>query len=228
MAGALLTIVFYAVMLLFLAGLINRAVIYVRGAANVSWDAALQVRESPLLTAYMLMDILFLGRLLKANPLIWIWEWLFHVSFGLVLLRHLRYFLNPVPGWVFAVQPLGVIAGYTLPLSLIVVLFMKLFSEKGYFSSYNFYLIAQLLAIGATGLLMNTLIKTDLVGIKHFSMGIVTFRPEVVPCSYSFLLHFVCFMLFILSLPSHIFTAPISMMEARKRDEALELVIHER
>ena len=68
--------------------------------------------------AMTLLDMAFLGRVFVVNPSLWFGEWVFHASFLLVILRHLRFFLNPVPGWVWAVQTPGLIAGYILPLSL--------------------------------------------------------------------------------------------------------------
>ena len=47
------------------------------------------------------LDVVFLGRVFVVNPALWFGEWVFHASFLLVLLRHLRYFLDPVPAWVW-------------------------------------------------------------------------------------------------------------------------------
>jgi nitrate reductase gamma subunit len=228
MAGMLLTIVFYAVMAIFLADIVCRVVIYCRGPEGANTDTPPVSGNSPLLLCYMVADVILLRRLLRANPLIWFWEWLFHVSFTLVLIRHLMYFMDPVPDWIVAMQPLGIIAGCTLPFSLLVILCIKLGTANNFFPPYNFFLIVLLLALSATGLLMNFAIKTDLAGIKHFSMGIVTFHPEIVPWSYPFLFHFIIFLIFILYLPSHIFTAPFSILDAQKRDDGLKLVMHEK
>jgi len=228
MAGALLTIGFYAVCTVFLADVITRTSAYVRDTADGGRDVFPRTENSPFLFVSMLMEIALLRRLLKANPLLWVWEWLFHASFALIMIRHLRYFLDPVPDWVTALQPPGLIAGYILPFSLLAILFIKLFVEKGYVSSANFFLLVLLLAVGASGLAMTTVIKTDLVGIKHFAMGIVTFGPAAAPRSYTFFLHFILFLLFVLYLPSHILTAPLSIIEARRREEGLKLVLHEK
>lgn len=228
MAGIFLTIVFYAVMAFFLADIICRAVIYCRRPAGANTYIPPVSGNCPLLLCSMAADIILLRRLLRANPLIWFWEWLFHVSFTLVLIRHLRYFMDPVPDWIVAMQPLGIIAGCALPFSLLVILCIKLGPANNFFPPYNFFLIVLLLALSATGLLMTWAIKTDLAGIKHFSMGIVTFHPEIVQWSYPFLLHFVIFLMFILYLPSHIFTAPLSILDAQKRGDELKLVIHEK
>ena len=78
---------------------------------------------------------LFLGRVFMVNPALWFGEWIFHASFLLVLLRHLRYFLNPVPAWVWSMQTPGLIAGYILPLSLAYILIIRLLTTREKYAS---------------------------------------------------------------------------------------------
>src|SRR5208337_855818 len=74
-------------------------------------------------------DIFFFTRLLKTNDVLWLGEWLFHCSFLFVVMRHLRYVLNPVPGCVVLAQQAGIIAGYLLPAALLYILAVKLAVE---------------------------------------------------------------------------------------------------
>ena len=72
----------------------------------------------------------------------------------LVALRHLRYFLDPVPAWVWGLQLPGLIAGYVLPVSLVYILAVRIFSEREKYSSpANVLLLALLLAISGIGVL---------------------------------------------------------------------------
>jgi nitrate reductase gamma subunit len=175
------------------------------------------------------VDVLFFGRLLRVNPALWIGEWVFHASFLLVLLRHLRFFLNPVPALVWYVQTPGLIAGYLLPLSLLYILIVRLFTKhEKYASPANVFLLGLVLAISSLGVLMHALFTPDLVDVKLFVLGMVRFAPTAVPVSALFVLHFCLFLALVLFLPSHIFTAPIIMLEARKQEQALHLVIHEK
>ena len=90
-------------------------------------------------------------------------------SFLLVTLRHLRYFLDPVPSWVWDLQLPGLIAGYVLPVSLVYILVVRSFSEREKYSSpANMLLLALLLAISGIGVLMHAFFKPDLVGVKLF------------------------------------------------------------
>jgi nitrate reductase gamma subunit len=175
------------------------------------------------------VDVLFFGRLLMVNPALWIGEWVFHASFLLVLARHLRFFLNPVPAVVWYVQAPGLIAGYLLPLSLLYILIVRLFTKhEKYASPANVFLLGLVLVLSSLGVLMHALFTPDLVEVKLFVLGIVSFAPTAVPGSVLFVLHFCLFLALVLFLPSHIFTAPLIMLEARKQEQALHLVIHEK
>jgi nitrate reductase gamma subunit len=174
-------------------------------------------------------DIVLFGRLFMMNPALWLGEWVFHASLFLVLLRHLRYFLDPVPGWVWSMQTPGLIAGYILPLALAYVLVVRLLAEKvRYASAANVFLLALVLMISSIGLLMRLWFLPNLVDVKLFALGLLCFKPGTLPGSLWFALHFGLVLVLVLFLPTHIFTAPLVMIEARKREQQLRLVMHDR
>jgi hypothetical protein len=76
--------------------------------------------------------------------------------------------------------------------------------------------------------LMHAQNKPDLVDVKLFIFGIISLAPAAVPRSVLFMIHFILVLVLISFLPTHIFTAPIIMLEARKREQALQLVLHEK
>jgi len=187
------------------------------------------VRPSVKAFALTVMDVTFFGRLLMVNPVLWVGEWVFHVSFLLVLLRHLRLFLNPVPSCIWWVQTPGLIAGYFLPFSLAYILLVRLLSKRErYASPANVFLLALVLVISSLGVVMHGLFKPNLVDVKLFVLGILSFTPASLPESTLFAIHFSLVLVLIPLLPTHIFFAPIVMMEARKREQALHLVMHEK
>ena len=174
-------------------------------------------------------DVLFFRRLFTVNPALWLGEWAFHASFLLVLARHLRFFLNPIPEWVWCIQALGLFAGYILPFSLLYILIIRLLTKnEKYASPANVFLLGLILVISTIGVLMHALFKPDLVDVKLFIFGIMNFAPAAVPGSMLFVMHFSLVLVLASVLPSHIFTAPIIMLEARKREQALHLVINEK
>lgn len=183
--------------------------------------------QTALALAKSMGDIFLLSRLFRTNPRLWIGEWIFHLSFLLVILRHLRYIVNPVPEWVFALQPVGICAGYVLPFSFLYILSVKLALEKKkYLSSFNFFFLGLLLIISFTGLLMRIIVRPDIVRIKDFMIGIFTFAPGISPEGCLFGLHFIVAFVFLVCLPTHIFAAPFSVLNARQRDAGLKSLLH--
>lgn len=175
-----------------------------------------------------IVDILLLRRLFVANPALWFGEWLFHATLFLVLLRHLRYFMNPVPRWVAAAQMPGWIAGFLLPVSLLYILAVRLLTKREKFSSRaNLLLLLDVLAIGLTGLLLHTRFRVDLVQVKLFALGIVTFHPAPPPLHPLFVAHLALVLSLLLLIPSHVFTAPLTLLDARRRDLELKRVLHD-
>lgn len=172
-------------------------------------------------------DLLFFTRLLRTNGCLWAAEWLFHGSLLLVFLRHLRYVLDPVPGWVWALQPWGVFAGYLLPPALAFIVTVRMATRHEVYSSRgNLLLLGALLAISISGVAMHAWWKPDLVGIKEFMMGMVSFAPAPWPGGGLFALHLAMVLVIVPYLPTHIFIAPVTIVEARLRDEGLHEVLH--
>ena len=174
------------------------------------------------------VDVALLRRLFVVNPALWIGEWTFHAALFVIILRHLRYFTNPVPAWVVWAQTPGWIAGFLLPGALLYILAVRLLAGQEKFSSpANLLMLADVLAIAVTGLLMSTRYRADLTAAKLFALGIVTFTPAPPPLSIFFLSHLGLVLALLLYVPSHVFTAPLVMMDARGRELELRRVMHD-
>jgi len=226
--GWMITVVTYAVIVAF----------YVRLALHALswWDAARRsppsrprgVGASAKAFAGAVVDIVLLRRLLMVNPALWIGEWVFHASLLLIMLRHLRYFMNPVPAWVMGAQTPGWIAGFLLPAALLYILAIRLLTGQERFSSTtNLLMLLDILATGITGLLLSTRSRVDLVAAKLFALGIVTFNPSSPPSSPLFVAHLALVLALVLYVPSHVFTAPLTMLYARGRELELRRVLHD-
>lgn len=175
------------------------------------------------------LEVLFFRKLFANDKLLWPGSWLFHLSFFFVLLRHLRYFLQPVPGCIAAVQPYGIFAGYILLIALVFILSARLLSgEKRYVSYSNYLILSVLLILSISGLLMRTFFRPDLLQAKAFILGILTFSPEAAPSGILFTFHFLMALLLLPYLPSHIFTAPLVIAEAARREGDLRMMMHEK
>jgi len=225
-AGVVLTLGYYLSMLILFGNYAAKVLLWTK---SKPLNEAISREPSVKTFVMAVCDILSFRRLLIANELLWIGEWIFHASFVLVMLRHLRYFLNPVPQWVWSVQFAGVLAGYILPASLVSIVTVKfLVEKKKYVSSYNFLLLALIFVLTVSGLLMKTIFHPDIVSVKTFVMGMVTFTFADVPANGLFIFHFLMLLALIVNLPTHVFAAPLSLISAREREENINQVIHEK
>jgi nitrate reductase gamma subunit len=226
--GTMLIVAAYGVYAAFWIRFFLHALLWWKAVARPAAIAGMAPPSSVKACALSARDVVLFWRLLMVNPALWFGEWVFHVSFLLVVLRHLRYFFSAVPEWVGWFQVPGLIAGYLLPLSLIYILVIRRFSvQEKYSSPANMVLLVLLLVISSFGLLMVTIFRTDVVMVKVFIQGILSFSPTAVPGSILFLLHFSLVLVLIPFLPTHILTAPLVMLEAEKRELALPLVMHD-
>lgn len=125
----------------------------------------------------MLKEITIFESLFKSNKWTWLFGWLFHFGLVLVLLRHLRYFTDPVWGWVVFLQPYGKYAAFMMLAGLVGLWGRRFFVDRvRYISAPSDHLMLLLLiVIGATGALMTFVEHTDIISLKTFLLGLMTF-----------------------------------------------------
>lgn len=220
-------IIAYCVYAAFCWRVIFHALVWYRAAAELRRGTGRPHRGSLRVWTETAADVLLFRRLLYENGLLWICAWTFHVSFLLVLVRHMRYIMNPVPKCIAGLQPLGLFAGYILPLSVVFIALIRTTVRERYVSRSNYFILGLVFLIGITGLLLH-IFRSDLVGVKEFTLGVFTFSPRPVPQSPLFVVHFLLVLLLLLFLPFHLFIAPVIMHEARKREAGLKRMLHER
>lgn len=220
-------VIAYCVYAAFCWRVIFHVLIWRRAATEMESLTAGRHRGSLKSLLNAVADVVFFRRLFFENSLLWISAWVFHISFFFVIVRHLRYFMNPVPGCVVGFQTLGIISGYVLPVSIVSIALVRFTGRERYVSRLNYFILALVFLIGITGLMLH-IFRTDLVGVKEFVLGILTFSPHPVPHSLLFIVHFLLVLLLVLSLPFHLFIAPVIMYEARRRETELHEVLHEK
>ena len=189
--NALFAILFYLATLLFVVGLLQR----IRNYASTPAPLKIPTTPAPTTTGGVVLrmtrEVLFFESLFKANLWIWGMGWLFHASLVLVLLRHLRYFTEPVWGWVAFIQPFGMYAGITMLLGLCGLWVRRLFVERiRYISTPSDHLmLALLIVIASSGLLMKFVAHTDVIAVKGFFQGLMQFSIQPLPADFILYLH---------------------------------------
>jgi nitrate reductase gamma subunit len=161
---------------------------------STAWGAAIRV-----LLEVVLFRSLFRNTKAQLRPdgrivygsekLLWASALGFHVSFGVILLRHGRFFFDPVPGVVHALQrvdgflaagvPEVYLSSVVFLAALLVLLGRRLLDGRlRYLSLPADYLpLLLLLTIAVTGILLRHVTKTDLLAVKSLGLSLASFAP---------------------------------------------------
>lgn len=145
-----------------------------------------------------------------ADKWLWLFSIAFHYSFLIIVLRHFRFFTEPVPSFVPFIQEIDGFFQIGLPIiylttigitvGLLFLLARRLFdTQVRYISLASDYLpLFIILTIAVTGILMRHFTKVDLTPVKQLTLSILSFQPvlpaDVNPLFYIHLF-FVCTLL---------------------------------
>lgn len=184
-------ILFYLAAALFTIGVVRKIAIY----AKTPQPLKIPTTPAPITKAGVVWrltkEVTVFESLFKANKWIWIFGWLFHFGMFLVLVRHLRYFIEPVPFWVDWVQPFGKYAAFAMIIGLLGLWGRRIVVDRiRYISSPSDHLMLILLiAIAVSGAIMTFIVHTDVVALKAFVMGLIFFDLQQLPPSPALLIH---------------------------------------
>lgn len=183
--GIFYAALFYVAGLVLAGGLIYRISDYLRTPAPLKIPTTPAPTTGTGVALRMAREVLFFESLFKGSLWTWGFGMLFHAGLALVLMRHLRYFTQPVWGWVDLVQPFGIYAGFLMAAGLTGLWGRRLLVDRiRYISTPSDHLmLALLLMIAASGLSMKFLDHTDIVGVKAFFLGLMSFDPQPLPAS---------------------------------------------
>ena len=187
----LYAILFYAATALLVGGVGYRSWVYARTPQplKIPLTPAPTTRRGVALR--MLAEVTVFKSLFKSNKWIWLFGWAFHVALLVVLLRHLRYFTEPVWAWVALIQPFGIYAGFGMLAGLAGLWARRFLVDRvRYISSPSDHLmLALLVAIAASGLAMKYLAHTDIIALKAFFLGLLVFSWQELPADPALLIH---------------------------------------
>ncbi|GBE40725.1 nitrate reductase gamma subunit [bacterium BMS3Bbin09] len=185
----------YLAAAVFVLGFLSKVVLYFKTPSPLKIPVTPAPTTSIGVVLRLIPEILFFRSLLKGGTtekILWLGGWVFHVSFLLIVLRHLRFFTYPVPDFVMSIQQIGIWAGLVFPIALLILIVRRFTNERlaiiTLFADY--FVLVLITAIGATGLMLKYITRTNLVDVKAFILGLVTFSPTQMPDSTMFLIHF--------------------------------------
>jgi nitrate reductase gamma subunit len=170
-----------------------------QGLASISHSKTGSPRSTLEVLLRVVLDVLLLRPLFRTtptapsmgNPLAhgsWRWLWLiavaFHGSLLVIVLRHLRLFWEPVPGFVTFLEQFDVATEMFLPkvhatslvfpLALALLLGRRLLLMRVRYISLaaDYFPLLLLLAIATTGLVMRHFVRTDVAAVKQLTIGL--------------------------------------------------------
>ena len=212
----------YASLAVFLIGVVYRVIIWAKSPVpfripttcgqqkSLPWikSSKLEAPNSTLgVIGRMALEVLFFRTLFRntktllakgpklgysSEKFLWLAAMAFHWCLLVILLRHLRFFVEPVPSFVGLLQsldgffqvglPIIYISNVLIALGLLFLLFRRLFDPKLRYISLaaDYFPLFLILSIGTTGALMRyTSIKANLIPIKQLVTGLFGFQPVI-------------------------------------------------
>ena len=132
---------------------------------------------------------------------LWLFALIFHWSMLIIVLRHFRLFLDPIPAWISAIEgldgmfqiglpiiyltDLGIVAGLTfLFVRRVVVPRIRYISQ-----TIDYFPLFLLLGIAGTGIFMRYVTKVDMSAVKELTLGLVNFQPQASVTEPIFYMH---------------------------------------
>ena len=184
-------VLFYIATAVLTVGLVYRIRLYARTPAPLKIPTTPAPVTQTGVVVRMAKEVVFFESLFKSNKWTWLFGWIFHAALLLALLRHLRYFTEPVWFWVDWVQPFGLYAGFVM-LAGLAALWVRRFAVERirYISSPSDHLMLLLLiGIAASGLMTRFVAHTDIVSLKAFVLGLIYFDWQPIPTDPVLLIH---------------------------------------
>lgn len=175
--------------LFYLAAAVLVAGLAVRIRQYAGTPAPLKIPTTPAPTTKggvalrLVREVVLFESLFKATLWTWLFGWVFHAALALVLVRHLRYFTEPVWSWVAFAQPFGVYAGFAMVAGLAGLWARRFLVDRVRYISTpsDHMMLALLVAIALSGLAMKYVAHTDVVAVKAFFLGLMRLEVRSLP-----------------------------------------------
>ncbi len=182
---------FYAATAIFVVGLARKVASYAGTPAPLKIPTTPAPRTTTGVALRLTREVVFFESLFRASKWTWIFGWMFHGALLLVLLRHVRYFQQPVWTPIVWAQPLGTYAAFAMVAGLGGLWARRVLVDRvRYISTPSDHLhLALLLAIGATGMAMRFVARTDILAVKAFMLGLMRLDIQPLPADPALLVH---------------------------------------
>ncbi|SDJ25601.1 respiratory nitrate reductase subunit gamma [Aliiruegeria lutimaris] len=191
MLGYIYAILFYAATAILVVGLAWKIWIYARTPAPLKIPTTPAPKTRGGVVLRMFREVVFFESLYKSNKWIWLFGWTFHMGMWLVLIRHLRYFTQPVWWWVEIAQPFGTYAAFAMLIGLGGLWARRVLVERiKYITNPSDHLMLGLLmGIVLSGMMMRFVTRTDIIAVKSYMLGLLRLEVGYMPADPVLMLH---------------------------------------
>jgi len=191
---ALFVVLGYAAIAIFLVGVLTKVWKY------GTTPAPLKIPQTPApvtaagVPGRMLAEVIVFKSLFKSNRIIWLAGYIFHIGLLLALVKHYRFLFASVPGFLAYFDTFENYPGIIMIGGLALLFLLRLVVDRNMFISVmtDYILIILLISIALSGTLAKHYFRVDLVQVKEFMMGLVSFKPMSAdfPTEIIFIIHF--------------------------------------
>ncbi len=184
-------LLFYVATAILVIGVARKIFIYARTPQPLKIPTTPAPTTRLGVAARMVREVTVFESLFKSNKWTWLFGWIFHFCLLVELIWHLRYFTEPVLFFLPWLQWFINFTGYGMVLGLLGLWGRRFLVDRvRYISSPSDHLmLALLVAIGASGLIMKFIVHTDIVALKAFFLGLMTFQWQALPADPVLLIH---------------------------------------
>jgi len=190
--GVIYAILFWAATLVLILGVANKIRIYWKTPAPLKIPTTPAPVTQGGVVIRMLQEVLLFKSLYRSDKLLWALGFAFHYAMLFIVIRHFRYVLDPVWSVIDMIQPFGRYAAFVFVLALLGLLARRMFIDRVRYitSPSDRAMLGLLIFIGLSGMMMSFFgAHTDIVMVKAFFRGLITFDWQPLPTDLPLLIH---------------------------------------
>ena len=194
--SALFAGIFYIAAVIFVVGVARKIMQYARTPAPLKIPTTPAPVTQTGVVLRMAREVVLFTSLFKSNKWTWVFGWMFHLALLLAFFRHLRYtispdsFLWPIVSFEL-VQSFGKYAGFAMLAGLGGLLARRFLVDRVRYISApsDYFMLVLLLGIAGTGMMMSFVAHTDIVMLKAFVLGLLSFEVKPLPSDILVIVH---------------------------------------
>lgn len=189
--GVIYAVLFWAATLVLVIGVANKVRLYWKTPAPLKIPTTPAPVTQGGVYIRMAKEVLLFKSLFRSDKLLWILSIMFHYGMLIIVIRHFRYVQEPIWGVVQFMQPFGKYAGFIFILGLVGLMARRFMIDRVRYISApsDFVMLLLFIMIGVSGLMMQFVNHTDIVMVKAFFRGLLTFDWQPLPADFTLLLH---------------------------------------